>query len=790
MDKSASFINRVLNLRSGELVRGLPLFGYYFLVITFYMMARVARDAIFLDSFNREQLPYADMSVAVVAAFILAPYIRAGYKVSLRNLQMGSLLFFALNLVAFWWGFHFHKWTWLAVAFYVWVGVCGILMVGQVWTLANFVWTTREAKRLFAILGSCGIVGGIAGGFLAKWIAERAGTDATLLFMSAFLSFSTVLIWIICKQEQMGRSATGPPEARETPRNLMESFRIVRQSPHLLAIAALILLSSVVTSVAGWQLKAIAKDTLVQKDMIAAYLGAVAGYTGIVSLIAQLLITSKLLRRFGIGVALLVLPLSLTAGSLTVLIWGTLWAAAILRGSDGVFRYSIDTSAVQLLYLPVPANIKMQVKSFIDTVIWKLGDGLAAVTLLIFATKLHLTPQRISLVSLVLLAVWITAALTARRQYVATLKANIQHVRIRPQQVLVPVLDQFTTKVVAEKLNSPDPNEVIYALTLFEMGQQLHAHSAIRKLLVHPSPHVRKKAVSILNAAEDLSVKHQIVAMIRDNDLDVRTEALRYLIRHDDMDPLNYIDRLGDFADFSIRSATISFLMRPGEAQNLEAGRMILDGLIGDLENETLAARAANSMALLGDMAVGALQDHLANPNEELRIRRQIPEILFLIGTPRAAGALAENLVQAEAELRFKVISALNKLCEARGNLPVDRLLIESAMVAEMMGHYRSYQLLATANGEADERMEQSMREELERIFRLMKLLFPSLDLQNAYFGIQSKDPVTHANALEFLDNTLSAQLRTRLVPLIDSEVSFQERVRLADRFLGFSVQS
>src|SRR5437773_10301268 len=503
-----------------------------------------------------------------------------------------------------------------------------------------------------------------------------SGYGCDLAFHVGLLVFSAVLIWIICKQEQMGRSATSPADARETPRNLMESFRIVRQSPHLLAIAALILLSSVVTSVAGWQLKVIAMDTLVQKDMIASYLGAVAGYTGIVSVIAQLLITSKLLRRFGIGVALLVLPLSLTMGSLTVLIWGTLSAAAILRGSDGIFRYSIDTSAVQLLYLPVPANIKVQVKSFIDTVIWKFGDLLAAVTLLVFATKLHFTPRQISLVSLVLLAVWITAALTARRQYVATLKANIQHVRIQPQQVLVPVLDQFTTKVVAEKLNSPDPNEVIYALTLFEMGQQLHAHSAIRKLLVHPSPHVRKKAVSILTAAEDLSVKHQIVAMIRDNDLDVRTEALRYLSRHDDMDPLNYIDRLGDFADFSIRSATISFLMKRGEAQNLEAGRMILDGMIGDLENETLVARAANSMALLGDMAVGALQDHLANPNEDLRIRKQIPEILLQIGTSRAPGAFAENLVQAEAEVRFKVISALDELCEAlqrqiRPNFPI-----------------------------------------------------------------------------------------------------------------------
>src|SRR5437870_8327182 len=718
MDKSASFINRVLNLRSGELVRGLPLFGYYFLVITFYMMARVARDAIFLDSFNREQLPYADMSVAVVAAFILAPYIRAGYKVSLRNLQMGSLLFFTMNLGAFWCGFHFHIWVWLAAALYLWVGVCGILMVGQVWTLANFVWTTREAKRLFAILGSCGIVGGIAGGFLAKWIAERAGTDATLLFMSAFLSFSAVLIWIICKQEQMGRSATCPPEARETPRNLMESFRIVRQSPHLLAIAALILLSSVVTSVAGWQLKAIAKDTLVQKDMIAAYLGAVAGYTGIVSLIAQMLITTKLLRRFGIGIALLVLPLSLTFGSLTILISGSLWAAAALRGSDGVFRYSIDTSALQLLYLPVPASIKVQVKSFIDTVIQKLGDGLAALTLLLFASRLQFTPRQISWVSLVLLGIWIVVAFIARQQYVATLHANIQQVRIQPEQVSVPVLDQFTTNIFAEKLNSPDPNEVIYALSLFEMGQQLRAHTAVRKLLNHPSAHVRKKVISILNTAGDLSVTDRIGDMLHDNDLDVRTEALRYLSRHGEMDPLSYVDSLGDVADFSVRSAVVSFLMRSG-GSNAEAARLILTGMIRDLGNPALAVQGANSIVHLGDLAVPALGEYLSNLDEPLPIRRQIPQILLNTGTPAAASALAGNLVQGDAALRSKIISCLNKLSEGLGDLTLDKQAIESAMIAETMGHYRSYQILASKNGETDEATKQSMRDELERIFRL-----------------------------------------------------------------------
>jgi len=256
------------------------------------------------------------------------------------------------------------------------------------------------------------------------------------------------------------------------------------------------------------------------------------------------------------------------------------------------------------------------------------------------------------------------------------------------------------------------------------------------------------------------------------------------------MDPLSYVDSLGDFADFSVRSAVVSFLMRTGDGSNPEVVRLILHGMIRDLGNPSVAAQGANAFAHLGDLAVPVLGEHLSNRAEPLQIRKQIPQILFTIGTPAAAAALAENLVQGDAELRSKIISCLNKLSEDLGNLRLDRQVIESAMIAETMGHYRSYQILASKNGEADEVTKQSMSEELERIFRLMKLLFPSLDLQNAYLGIQSSDPVTHANALEFLDNTLTAQLRTRLVPLIDSEISFEERVRLADRFLGLTVRA
>jgi AAA family ATP:ADP antiporter len=840
--------DRVFNLRAGDLARGFPLFAYYFLIITFYMMGRVARDAIFLDHFPAIDLPYEDIAGAVLAALFAALYIRASRQANLRALQMGSLLFLSANLIAFWWGVHVEHWAWVAAVLYIWVGVCGVLMVTQVWTLANFVWTTREAKRLFGLLGSGGIAGGIAGGFLAKRIAETIGTDDMLLFMAVALLPCMALVGVIWKQ----RPAARENESTQTllgPRGVLASFQQVRRSPHLRTIAILIGLASMVTTVAGWQLKAIAKDTLVYKDALAAYLGAFTEYSGMASLAVQLLITPKVLRRFGVGVALLILPLSLMAGSLAVAMWGTLWAATLLRGSDGVFRYSIDTSAVQLLYLPVPSRIKLQVKSFIDTVVWKTGDGMAGLVLLLFATTWHVTARRISYVTIVLLAAWIVAAVRARRQYVATLRDNIQQVRLRPREVLVPTLDQSATHMFAERLTSANPEEVLYALDLFEMGQQVQSHVAVRQLLAHPSPIIRKKAVSILNGAADRSVRADITALLRDEDLDVRTEALRYLTRHDHVDPLAMIVELGDFADVAIRSATVAFLARPGEQQNLDAASMLLDRMVrepGDegqptrleaarliaslpdhfedplgvlmadrdpavlreafrtaglqrkrrlvpaivdhLRTKTLRTDAIDALVLFGDEIIGTLCERLGDPEASLEVRRQVPQVLLRIGTPVAARALADTLLQADPTVRSRIIAALNKLHETRRDLRIDRSLIESAMVAELMGHYRSYQILGTLGGVPDASLEASMAEEMERVFRLTKLLFPTIDLQSAHAGIRSPDPIMHANALEFLDNTLDPRLRGLLVPLLDSEVSVDERIRLADRFLGFSV--
>src|SRR5579864_3953806 len=94
-------VERVLNLRRGDFGRGALLFLYLFLVITTYVAARVARDALFLDQFRASQLPYVDISIAVLVGFVAAGYMRIARRLNPPILFTGSLLFFATNSFGF-----------------------------------------------------------------------------------------------------------------------------------------------------------------------------------------------------------------------------------------------------------------------------------------------------------------------------------------------------------------------------------------------------------------------------------------------------------------------------------------------------------------------------------------------------------------------------------------------------------------------------------------------------------------------------------------------------------------
>ena len=486
-----------------------------------------------------------------------------------------------------------------------------------------------------------------------------------------------------------------------------------------------------------------------------------------------------------------------------------------------------------------------------------MGDGLAGVTLLVFATHLHLAARQVSWVNFVFILGWMAAAFVARREYVAELRQSVREHRLDAERAAAPVLDRSTAEIFAGNLQATDANEILYALSLFEVSRNQAAHPAIRGLLSHPAPEIREKAIALLGAAGDKSVLLQMEALLSDPHLGVRTEALLYLTRYAHIDPLERIREVGDFPEFSIRSATVAFLARPGETQNLEAAQILLHTMVSesgaegertrlevarligmlpdsfedvlgvlltdsDLEVQREAIRAAGNLrkrsllpllidrlantrlapdvvealAKFGDRIVGTLRDHLGEPGTPQEARREIPAVLVRIGTPEAQHVLMENLLDGDTTVRFRIISSLNKLQLLHPETELDKQMIESLLAAEIMGHYRSYQILGTLGEQLESQspvaraLGESMKQEVERMFRLLGLLFPQYDFHSTHVGLQSTSPVVHDNALELLDNILKPQLRDLLVPLVDGEVSQARRIELANRLVGAGVES
>jgi len=846
-------IEQALNLQSGDLRRGVPLFAYLFLIITSYLVGRVVRDSLFLSRFQAVQLPYADIATAVTAGVLIAVYMRLGRRSSLRNLLLGSLLLFTFNCLLFWVLARYYPVGWLYPVIYVWDGIFGVLAPTQVWTLANHVLTTREARRVFGFLAGGGIAGGIFAGLFSKVAAKAFGTESLLLGMAFFLSLCLPLVMYIWRQRRDAVAYAG--SAEPGPRNLRESMEVVFSSIYLRAIAALILLSSFVTELIDWQFKAVAKEFIPAKDHLATFFGDFTFYAGILTLVVQLLVTARLLRRFGIGVALCALPVALLANSAYMLLTGTLFSTALLRGADWVGRHSIDKSSVELLYLPLPNRVKFQVKWFIDTVVWRMGSGLAAVTVLFCVTYLRLTARQMNWVGMLVVAGWLAAVWLARQQYVVTLTEGVREHRLEAEHAVIPVLDRSTTDVLDANLSASDPNEVLYTLSVLESGKHA-SRSQVRVLLNHPDAAVRKKAITILDTGGDNTVTPQIEVLLQDPSLDVRTEALLYLAHHAHVDPLERIQRLCDFTDFSIRSAIAAFLAHPGEVQNLEFSRQLLAGMVGEGGPEGKEARieAARLLGTLpdkfdpllaqlladadvevaleairsvgkllkrrlvpelldrladpllineitevlsrfGNSIVGKLRDHLSDPAVPIAVRQQVTVILANISTQSACNALMEHLLDADSRLRLGILSALNTLRHLHPEVKCDAEMFEMLLAGEILGHYRSYQILERLEPmlqsyeSVARALSDSMKYEVERIFRVLDLLHPRDDFRSVFVGLQSRSIVVRDNALELLDNVLKSQFRKMLIPLLDSKVGLAERVTIANRVMPARIE-
>jgi AAA family ATP:ADP antiporter len=855
-------VRRFLDIRPGETLPVLATFIYIAVVIAGFLLAKAIRSGLFLKEYGAYALPYVYAAVPLAVSAFVPISNRLTNRYGQRSVAVWTLVFFAANALLFWYGFHVGAAARLLPAvLYVWVNCFGIIAPVQAWSFANSLFDTRQAKRLFGLVGAGASLGAILGGFLARVLVRPVGGPANLLLVLAALILAAALI-VAFANARIRRPGLAKRSQQTHP--FSETLAEIARTPYLRLIALIIFLVAISTQWSTFQLNVVADDRFNgDAGALTRFFGTFNFALGIVSFVVQLTLTATALRRFGVAFTIMLLPIGLFMGSLSILLFPIFWTVLATNALDQGLRFSVDKATYELLYLPIPQAARARVKNTIDIVLNRLGDGVGAVVLGL-ATRgfgglpgLNLGIRGTAAINLVLLGTWCAVAWRVRSEYVRTIQDTIHRHRLDAERAAQTTLDRSAVEALATKLNSSNPESVIYALSLLEEQRRQSWRPRLRELLQNPQPEIRRRALALLSADGDRAIASTAEQMLRDPDAGVRTEALLYLSRELGVDPLGKIQELGDFPDFSIRAAMAAFLASAGPSRNLDATRAIVDQMVAakgpegvpdrleaarvlalapdglsdqlarllrdeDLEvarqaiagarlvrddqvlsplidllgRPELTEEATEALSRHGTTIVPKLKARLLDETVPIEVRREIPLVLLRIGTPEAGRALVDALLEGDATVRYRVIASLNKLKRLHPDVVIDRSLIELLLAAEIAGHYRSHQILGalhrslTAGDPMFAAMDRSMEHERERIFRLLSLLLPGVDLQDAYVGLESMQATIRANSLEYLDNVLSPQLRQVLVPVLDPQTTLEERIAIADRLVGAPVNT
>jgi len=305
----------------------------------------------------------------------------------------------------------------------------------------------------------------------------------------------------------------------------------------------------------------------------------------------QFFITGPLLSRFGILIGLLILPFFLIAGSTALLFFPVLMSASFAKFSDQTFKFTINHSSVELLWLPVPPNIRKYIKPQIGGTVKAIAEGLSG--LLVFFLVKIIELQFLSIIALGSIVVWLFTSIRVKANYVKQLQIAISKRQIDFEDLNVDVQDAAMVKTIEETLSSKDEIQQLFALEIIEGLPLSSWKDSLERLFKEGSVDVRKRILSMAWDEEFILSNENIIATMKKDD-DVANEAIMVAGRRKlteilpDLEPLLSADSLETRA----AAAAAVLLLEGGHTDKAES--VLIEML--DNDDESTQATALNRL--------------------------------------------------------------------------------------------------------------------------------------------------------------------------------------------------
>ena len=571
-----NFIKKIIKIKPGEGKMVLTFFLFSFFTVGMGLVAKTARDAYFLSRFEKSLLPLMFLAIAIVIAPILTYYTSLSKKLPPKKLFMITCSIFGVSFI-----FLQTIMTGNVIPIaYIWIEVAVGISIIQFWTYAGESFEPQQAKRLFGIIGGGGSFAVMLIGMNLKPFVSAFGTDELLFLSATFLAlafiFGTMSIQYFKKDQSKGRKK--PPTKAQSNKKM---------DPFIIGIATIVALSAVVTTLVDYQFKMIASSSFPNEADLVSFFGTFYSIAGAASIIMQFFITGPLLSRFGILLGLLILPLFLILGTTSILIAPVLLTASFAKFSDQTFKFTINNSSLELIWLPVPPDVRKTFKPQVSGTIKSISEGLAGlITFLLI--KIIALPY-LSLVSLGSIMIWLFTSFKVKTGYVNQLQTAIAKRQINFEELTLDVQDAAMVKTIEETLSSDDEIKQLFALEIIEGLPLSSWKKTINQLFKNSTPEVRKRILSMA-WDEDSVISNQDIIQAMNKGDEVSAEAIIVAGRRKLEDVLLDLETLLNDKNQDTCVAAAAAILQIGSGPTDKA-KMFLNDML-DKEDEATQATA------------------------------------------------------------------------------------------------------------------------------------------------------------------------------------------------------
>ncbi len=820
-------LKRLANVKPEEARVALRMFFHFFLITASAYIIKPVKISLLLEHQGTDKLPFAYFITAVTMGFVVSLNAWLLRRLNRRRYVSLSLVFFMASLAIFRILFSL-DWAGLYTVLWLWSDIFLATSVTQFWILVNDFIQPRQARRLFGFFVSGGLLGGIAGSILARFLARPMGTQNLLLICPAFLAACLWIVQAVPKTRPEIDKTTSRAEEHVKKHRVgyLQSFLILTKHRYLVILSGMLMAGFIVTTLVDFQFNGSLDIYFCERtDDRTIFLGTFHIAILIISYILNALLTNRILKNFGIRAVLLISPLVLLLGAASLFFIAPVsllrWAT-VVKGADKSFTHTFSQSTRELLYIPISPDIKSKAKVFIDMFINKLADGLAALVLLTL-TALSLIKKPITLESLRPVSVltigfifiWISFCFLIIKEYVGIVKKNLRIKWPDADKFVAEKIDVDMTKLVFDTLESRQRSSVLYAMNMYDLIKNEKLSPELRKILAYKSAEIQACSLDTLLELDGEALGPAVDDAIEEESLDAEIREIMSMDVYQEL-MKKHIDEVtsdaGDQREVSqMEVAKILGIMDPASPliQNLakllkhkssEVIRYALESagkqkkrefvplIIPHLAKPALREAAAQTLIAYGGAITGTLRDYAVDPEVDIAIRRAIPDIVARTGHQRAADMLAVELPKGHKDVETEIIEAMYKMKSLhpsivfrdREILPQIRRLIKKSYLLLMEFHdlKKDKQRAVLA-----EDLEKNFGRALKQIFELLSLVYTHDDMIRAYQNICSGSKKSIDYAVELLDNTLKKEIKETLLPLID-DIPMEDKARSARKFL------